>query len=133
MELFIILHCILDASPIPIGGRHAFVEEKRSTNSRGKLGFMLKLFSFEIGDMDSGMTGLEDVQTMGMAEATHGVISMAGTEFGNNRGSNRGGFSNRGADGYQRADSIGSNITHGGGMVINGTAKTVAPRVSAAA
>ena len=56
-------------------------------------------------------------------------------EFGN-RGNNRGGFSNRGGEGYQRTDSIGSNggrINRAGGMAVDGTAKNVAPRVSAAA
>lgn len=59
------------------------------------------------------------------------------TEFGNNRGSNRGGFSNRGGDGYQRADnnggSGGGRANRGGGMGVNGTAKTLPPRVSATA
>ncbi|KAI8523285.1 hypothetical protein RHMOL_Rhmol13G0061400 [Rhododendron molle] len=59
------------------------------------------------------------------------------TEFGNNRSSNRGGFSNRGGDGYQRADnnggSGGGRANRGGGMGVNGTAKTLPPRVSATA
>ncbi|GFZ02081.1 hypothetical protein Acr_15g0006900 [Actinidia rufa] len=55
------------------------------------------------------------------------------TEFGN-RGSNRGGFSNRGGDGYQRSDnmgSIGGRSNRGGGIVVNGTPKPAAPRMSA--
>ena len=74
------------------------------------------------------------------------------TEFGNrgssrsggysNRGgdgySNRGGdgYSNRGGDGYRRADKMGNNgdqANRTGGLGLNGTTKTTAPRVSATA
>ncbi|CAK7349394.1 unnamed protein product [Dovyalis caffra] len=57
-------------------------------------------------------------------------------EFGN-RGSNRGGgYSNRGGDGYRRADKMGNNggrANRAGGLGLNGTAKTTTPRVSATA
>lgn len=77
------------------------------------------------------------------------------TEFGNRGGSrgggysNRGGggggdgypnrgdgYSNRGGDGYRRADKMGNNggrANRTGGLGLNGTAKTTAPRVSATA
>ena len=58
------------------------------------------------------------------------------TEFVN-RGSNRGVFSNRGGDGYQRSDDnmggTGGRANRGGGMAVNGTPKPAAPPVSATA
>ncbi|GFY80860.1 adaptin family protein [Actinidia rufa] len=51
------------------------------------------------------------------------------TEY-TNRGYNQGGFSNRGPNGYQRD---GSHMNRGGGMVVNGTSRTVATRVFATA
>ena len=68
------------------------------------------------------------------------------TEFGNRGGSRGGGYSNRGGDGYsnrggggdgyRRADKMGNNggrANRSGGLGLNGTAKTTAPRVSATA
>lgn len=51
-----------------------------------------------------------------------------------NRGGNRGGSSNRGGDGYQRSDSNGGRMSRTGASGMpNGTAKNMAPRVSATA
>jgi len=126
----------IEASPVTIGGRPAFVEEKRSTNSRGS----------NRGRFVNGRgSGFRNEGVRG-GRGNYGGSGGRGynrgdfngrTEFGNNRGSNRGGFSNRGGDGYQRADnnggSGGGRANRGGGMGVNGTAKTLPPRVSATA
>ncbi|CAL5427143.1 hypothetical protein CsSME_00041500 [Camellia sinensis var. sinensis] len=126
----------IEASPVTIGGRQAFVEEKRSTNSR---------VNNNRGRFSTGRgSGFRNEGVRGRANYGSGRGYNRGdfngrTEFGNNRdrGSNRGGFSSRGGDGYQRSDSMGSNgggrANRGGGMAVNATAKTVAPRVSATA
>lgn len=126
----------IEASPVTIGGRPAFVEEKRSTNSRGS----------NRGRFVNGRgSGFRNEGVRG-GRGNYGGSGGRGynrgdfngrTEFGNNRGSNRGGFSNRGGDGYQRSDnnggSGGGRANRGGGMGVNGTAKTLPPRVSATA
>lgn len=56
-------------------------------------------------------------------------------EFGNRSG-NRGGFSSRGGDGYQRTDHMGSNggrVNRASGLTVNVTARTTAPRIPATA
>lgn len=56
-------------------------------------------------------------------------------EFGNRSG-NRGGFSSRGGDGYQRTDQMGSNggrVNRAGGLTENATARATAPRIPATA
>uniref|UniRef100_A0A5B6Z364 Putative G3BP-like protein isoform X2 n=2 Tax=Davidia involucrata TaxID=16924 RepID=A0A5B6Z364_DAVIN len=121
----------IEASPIMIGGRQAYVEEKRSTNSRVN----------NRGRLPTGRGSSfrnEGVRWRGNYGGGRGYSRgdfNGRTEFGN-RGSNRGGFSNHGGDGYQRADNMGSNggrVNRAGGMAVNGTAKTMAPRVSATA
>ncbi|XP_059660094.1 nuclear transport factor 2-like isoform X2 [Cornus florida] len=116
----------IEASPIMIGGRRAVVEEKRSTSSRANNRARLP------AGRGSGFRN-DGVQGRGNYGGSRGYSrgDVGGRiEFGN-RGSNRGEFSNRGSDGYQRADNHGSNggrMNRAGGM-----AKTMAPRVSASA
>ncbi|KAA8543519.1 hypothetical protein F0562_021727 [Nyssa sinensis] len=121
----------IEASPITIGGWQAYVEEKRSTNSRvntnrGRLPNGRGSSFRSDGARGRGYYGGNRGYSRGDFNGRN--------EFGN-RGSNRGGFSNRGGDGYQRADNTGNNggrMNRAGGMA-NGTAKTMAPRVSASA
>ncbi|PSS14104.1 G3BP-like protein [Actinidia chinensis var. chinensis] len=113
----------IEASPITIGGRQAFVEEKRSTNSRvSNRGRFPPGRGY--GFRNDGGRG---IYGSGRGYSRSDVNGR--TEYAN-RGYNRGGFSNRGPDGYQRD---GSRMNRGGGMVANGTARTMAPRVSATA
>ncbi|XAR58752.1 hypothetical protein NMG60_11014278 [Bertholletia excelsa] len=114
----------IEASPIAIGGRQAFVEEKRSTNSRVN----------SRGRFSAGRgSGFRNDGPRGRGGYGSGGRGYARGDFNGrsdfNRGSNRGGFSNRGADGYNNS----SRTNRGGGMSVNGTAKTVAPQVSATA
>ncbi|XP_057781028.1 nuclear transport factor 2-like isoform X2 [Salvia miltiorrhiza] len=119
----------LEASPVAIGGRQAFVEEKRSTNSRGS----------NRGRFQSGRgSGFRNEGVRGRGGYGGGRGYNRGdfngrSEFGN-RGGNRGGSANR--DGYQRSESFNSN---GGGRtnraagMANGNTKNTTPRVSATA
>ncbi|KAF7120831.1 hypothetical protein RHSIM_Rhsim13G0049400 [Rhododendron simsii] len=125
----------IEASPVSIGGRPAYVEEKRSTNSRGKLGNNRGRFVNGRGSgfRNEGVRGRGNYGGSGGRGYNRGDFN-GRTEFGNNRSSNRGGFSNRGGDAYQRADNNGGGrANRGGGMGVNGTAKTLPPRVSATA
>ncbi|XP_059626238.1 nuclear transport factor 2-like isoform X2 [Cornus florida] len=121
----------IEASPIMIGGRQAYVEEKRSTNSRVNSRVRLP------NGRGSGFRN-EGVRGRGNYGGGRGYSRgefNGRTEFGN-RGGNRGGFPNRGGEGYQRTDSMGSNgsrMNRASGMAVNGTAKTMAPQVSATA
>ncbi|KAI3450834.1 hypothetical protein Pfo_007499 [Paulownia fortunei] len=118
----------LEASPVAIGGRQAFVEEKRSTNSRGN----------NRGRFQSGRgSGFRNEGVRGRWNYGGGRGYNRGdfngrSEFGN-RGGNWGGSSNR--DGYQRSENVNSNggrMNRTGGMA-NGSAKNMTPRVSATA
>ncbi|KAL2239678.1 UNVERIFIED_CONTAM: Nuclear transport factor 2 [Sesamum indicum] len=118
----------LEASPVAIGGRQAFVEEKRSTNSRGN----------NRGRFQSGRgSGFRNEGVRGRGNYGGGRGYNRGDfggrgDFGN-RGGNRGGSSNR--DGYQRSENVNSNggrVNRAGGMA-NGSAKNMTPRVSATA
>ncbi|XP_052184822.1 nuclear transport factor 2-like isoform X2 [Diospyros lotus] len=116
----------IEASPIAIGGRQAYVEEKRSTNSR-----VNNRGRFPTG-RGSGFRN-EGARGRGNYGSGRGYNRdfNGRSDFGN-RGNSRGVFSNRGAEGYQRADNMGNNggrMNRGGGMAVNGTAKTV-PHVS---
>ncbi|KAL6967983.1 myosin ATPase [Sarracenia purpurea var. burkii] len=126
----------MEASPIPIGGRQAFVEEKRSTNSR---------VNNNRGRFPSGRGyGFRNDGVRGRGNYGSGRGYNRGdfggrNEFGN-RGSNRGGFSNRGPDGYQRgadnnmgSSSAGRTNRGSGAVVVGETTKALAPRVSATA
>lgn len=107
----------LEASPVMIGGRQAYVEEKKSTNSR---------VSFRGRNFGGRGPGFRN-------EGTRGGRG----NYGNSRGyNNRGEFNNksdfgsrgnsRGGGGYQ---STSSRSNRGGGMI----AKTGPPHVSATA
>ncbi|KAL0369422.1 UNVERIFIED_CONTAM: Nuclear transport factor 2 [Sesamum angustifolium] len=118
----------LEASPVTIGGRQAFVEEKRSTNSRGN----------NRGRFQSGRgSGFRNEGVRGRGNYGGGRGYNRGdfsgrSEFGN-KGGNRGGPSSR--DGYQRSENINSNggrVSRTGGMA-NGSAKSTTPQVPATA
>ncbi|XP_042043553.1 nuclear transport factor 2-like [Salvia splendens] len=115
----------LEASPVTIGARQAFVEEKRSTNTRNSKG------RFQPG-RGSGFR-YEGVRGRG--------------NYGGGRGYGRGDFNGRGEfggrggrssnrDGYQRSENMSSNgggrMNRTGGLT-NGNTKSMAPRVSATA
>ncbi|KAL6506535.1 hypothetical protein OROGR_024716 [Orobanche gracilis] len=127
----------LEASPVSIGGRQAFVEEKRSTNSRGN----------NRGRFQSGRDfGFRNEGARGRG----GNYGGGGGGRGYNRGdfNGRNEFGNRGGnsrnhDGYQRSENSNNNSNNGGGRMNragggNGTAngaaaKNMTPRVSATA
>lgn len=139
----------LEASPVMINGFRVVVEEKRSTsrgNNRGRYPS-----GSGAGYKNEGMRARGN-----LGGKVYGRIDIGNrTEFGNRGGSrgggysNRGGggggdgypnrgdgYSNRGGDGYRRADKMGNNggrANRTGGLGLNGTAKTTAPRVSATA
>ncbi|XP_077250257.1 nuclear transport factor 2-like isoform X2 [Tasmannia lanceolata] len=121
----------IEASPIMIGGRQVYVEEKRTTstsrvNNRGR---------FLPG---RGGGGFRHDGGRGRGNYTSARYYSRG-DFNNrsdfvNRGASRGGSSSRGGDGgYQRFDDMGNNS--GRMNRPNGFAapKSVAPRVSASA
>ncbi|KAL3828921.1 hypothetical protein ACJIZ3_017723 [Penstemon smallii] len=117
----------LEASPVMIGGRQAFVEEKKSTNSRGN----------NRGRFQSGrVSGFRNEGARGRGNYGGGRGYNRGGDFNgrNDFGSRGGRSSNR--DGYQRADHFNGN---GGGRVnrtggvANGGVKNMMPRVSATA
>ncbi|KAG8371720.1 hypothetical protein BUALT_Bualt13G0117500 [Buddleja alternifolia] len=128
-----------EASPVLIGGRHAVIEEKRSTSSRGN-----NRGRFQYG-RGSGFRN-DGVRGRGNYGGGRGGYYRGGdfngrSDFVNrggnggdlngrsdfvNRGGNRGGASNR--DGYQRVD----RMNRPGGMA-NANAKNMTPRVSATA
>ncbi|KAK4268250.1 hypothetical protein QN277_024932 [Acacia crassicarpa] len=118
----------LEASPVFIGGRKVFVEEKRSTNR----GNSRPRFS-------SGGRGVGYKNDGGRGRGNHGN----GRNYGRgdfNRGEsgyrngNRGGYYNRGNNGYQRVDHIGNNggrVNRNGGLAINSMAKATSVAASA--
>ncbi|CAK9182045.1 unnamed protein product [Ilex paraguariensis] len=116
----------IEASPIAIGGLQAVVEEKRSTSRGNGRGRFLSGRGF--GFRNEGARGRGNYgggRGYGRGDFT------SRNDFGN-RSSNP----NRGGDGYQRADNVGRNggrTNRAGGGSVNGTAKNMAPRVSATA
>ncbi|XP_073058255.1 nuclear transport factor 2-like [Primulina eburnea] len=119
----------LEASPVTISGRQAFVEEKRSTNSRGNFR----------GRFQTGRgSGFRNEGVRGRGNYGGGGRGYSRGDFNGrsdfvNRGGNRGGSSNH--DGYQRSDNAYGNrgrMNRPGGMG-NGSAKNMTPRVSATA
>ncbi|KAL3850422.1 hypothetical protein ACJIZ3_012304 [Penstemon smallii] len=130
----------LEASPVAIGGRQAFIEEKRSTNSRG---------NNNRGRFQSGRgSGFRNEGGRGRGNYGGGRGfnnnnnrangdfngNRANGDFNGNKGGNRGGGSSN-RDGYQRPDNVNSNggrVNRNGGMA-NGNAKFTAPRVPATA
>ncbi|VFQ86315.1 unnamed protein product [Cuscuta campestris] len=122
----------IEASPIIIDGCQALVEEKRSTNSRGNNRRFFQGrgngFRTEGGRGRGGYGG---------GRGGYNREFNGRNDYGGNRGGNRGGPSNRGGGGdalYQRVDNGGrTNRAAGSGGMPNGTAKTMAPHVSATA
>ncbi|CAN4098585.1 unnamed protein product [Withania somnifera] len=106
----------IEASPILIGERQAVVEEKRSTNSRVN----------SRGRFQSGR-GAGFRNDGGRGRGNYG----GGRGYGRDDFNGRNEFNNRGGNRYRRADNTGVRMNRGGGMP-NGTAKTQAPRYSAA-
>ncbi|XP_019178704.1 PREDICTED: putative G3BP-like protein isoform X8 [Ipomoea nil] len=121
----------IEASPVAVGGRQVVVEEKRSTtNPRGNNRRFLS--GRGSGFRSEGVRGRGNYG--GGRGYNRGEFNSR-NEFSNRVG-NRGGSSNRGGDGYQRADHAGNNggrVNRVGGMPPYGTAKDMAPRVSATA
>ncbi|KAE8730580.1 Nuclear transport factor 2 family protein with RNA binding domain [Hibiscus syriacus] len=109
----------IEASPINIGGRKAVVEEKRST-SRGNRGRSSS--GSRVGYRNEGARGRGNY---------NGGRGYGRGEFGN-RSNNRGGYFNRGGDGYQRGEHMG-NGNGGRESRTGGLAKNVAPTLSAPA
>ncbi|XP_059429393.1 nuclear transport factor 2 [Corylus avellana] len=129
------VQCAIEASPIVINGRQAVVEEKRST-SRGN---SKSRFSSgrTVGYRNEGLRGRGNGNYGGGRGGGYGRGDFNGrAEFGNRNG-NRGGFSSRGGDGYQRTDHMGSSnggrVNRAGGLTVNATARTTAPRIPATA
>ncbi|XP_019178699.1 PREDICTED: putative G3BP-like protein isoform X3 [Ipomoea nil] len=122
----------IEASPVAVGGRQVVVEEKRSTtNPRGNNNRRF-LSGRGSGFRSEGVRGRGNYG--GGRGYNRGEFNSR-NEFSNRVG-NRGGSSNRGGDGYQRADHAGNNggrVNRVGGMPPYGTAKDMAPRVSATA
>ncbi|XP_049410926.1 nuclear transport factor 2-like isoform X2 [Solanum stenotomum] len=115
----------IEASPILIGGRQAYVEEKKSTNYRGH---------FRGRFPSGGGSGYRNYGVRGRGNYGGGR-GYARDDFGeraefNNRGGHRRWPSNRGGDGYQsyqRTDNSGGYVvrTNRGGGMLNGTAKHI--------
>ncbi|GLU03859.1 hypothetical protein SLE2022_210330 [Rubroshorea leprosula] len=128
----------IGASPITIGGKKAVVEEKRSTrvNNRAR-----SSAGSGAGYRNDGARGRGNY---GGGRGYNRGDFGSRAEFGNRNGS-RGGFPNRGGDGYQRdhggdgyqrVNHVGGNgggRVNRSGLAVNAAAKNVAPRVSARA
>lgn len=121
----------IEASPVTVGGCQAFAEEKRSRGNRGR---------YATGRSGGGFRN-EVVRGRGNfgggGRGYNRTDFNARPEFGNRGGGGggRGGYQNRGTDGFQRAaDQAGSNgggrSSRAGGTSVNATAKSVAQRVS---
>ncbi|XP_010274054.1 PREDICTED: ras GTPase-activating protein-binding protein 1-like [Nelumbo nucifera] len=115
----------IEASPIMIGGRQAFVEEKRASSSR---------VNNNRGRFPPGRgNGFRNDGARGRGNYGGGR-GFGRNDFNNrnefirNGGGSRGGSSSRGADG-----GYGSRMNRAGGLAVNGMSKSVAPRVPATA
>ncbi|KAJ9543454.1 hypothetical protein OSB04_023161 [Centaurea solstitialis] len=147
----------IEASPVAMGTRHAVVEEKRSTNSKGKFFLLLdiernhiieKIFNIYKGFKTGGARGRFPIGR-GSGFRNEGMRGGRGNFGGGGRG-----YNNRGGDFGGGRNDYGSNRgggrggappSRGGGgdgyqrermnrgMGVNGTAKNMAPRVPATA
>ncbi|CAL9078226.1 unnamed protein product [Musa textilis] len=106
------VQCAIEASPRMIGGRQAFVEEKRPNSSRGNSRGRF-LPGRGGGYRNDGMRGRGNYGGgRGYGRADYGYRS----DFGHRGGGVRGGYSNRGGDvGYQRVDPASGGGGGGGG------------------
>ncbi|KAJ8466619.1 hypothetical protein OPV22_029171 [Ensete ventricosum] len=118
------VQCAIEASPVMIGGRQAFVEEKRPNSSRGNSRGRF-LPGRGGGYRNDGMRGRGNYGGgRGYGRLDYGYRS----DFGH-RGGVRGGYSNRGGDvGYQRVDpaSGGGRGSRSGSNVSNWSSRNVA-------
>ncbi|XP_076886081.1 nuclear transport factor 2-like isoform X2 [Bidens hawaiensis] len=114
----------IEASPVIIGGRNTVAEEKRSTYSKGARG------RFPVGRGGGGFRneGLRGRGNYGGGRGYNRVGEFGGgrNDYGGNRGGVPGGAPPNRGDGYHR-----ERVNRG--VVVNGTAKNMAPRVSATA
>ncbi|CAK8541464.1 unnamed protein product [Lathyrus sativus] len=101
-EVLSAVYKALEVSPVLINGRQVIVEEKRSTN-RGYRG----RFSSGRAPGFRGEGGTRGRGNYGNGRS-FGRGDFNGREYGYRNG-NRGGFSSRGGDGYQRNDHMGTN------------------------
>ncbi|XP_047944106.1 nuclear transport factor 2-like isoform X2 [Salvia hispanica] len=120
----------LEASPVTIGARKAFVEEKRSTNTRGNPKGRFQPGRGSGGFRNEGVRGRGNYG--GGRGYGRGDFNGRGGEFGGRGGRS----SNR--DGYQRSENMsnngGSHMNRTGGFPNGNTnSVAVAPRVSATA
>ncbi|KAE9622145.1 putative RNA recognition motif domain, nuclear transport factor 2, NTF2-like protein [Lupinus albus] len=134
----------LEASPILINGRHAVVEEKRSTN-RGNSRIRFPTGRAP-GYRSEGPRGRGGNYGNGRGYGRGGGDFNVRGDHGYRNG-NRGGFSNRVSDsGYQRNDHMGTNggrndhmgasggrVNRTGGSAVNAPPKTTTVRVPASA
>ncbi|XP_020571961.1 ras GTPase-activating protein-binding protein 1-like [Phalaenopsis equestris] len=100
----------IEASPVLIGGRQAYVEEKRANDSRvnNRARFAPGRGGGFRGDGMRGRRGYGGGRGYGRGDYNNRA------DFGN-RGGRGGGASGRGGDvGYQRVDQMGSNAARGG-------------------
>ncbi|KAM1212208.1 hypothetical protein ACFX13_003880 [Malus domestica] len=119
----------MEASPIVIGGRQVFVEEKRSTRGRGRFSGRGNGNGYRT-EGPRGRGGYGGGRAYGRGDFNGGRGDFK-SDYGS-RSSNRGGSSGRGGDGYQRSDN-GGRVNRSGGVAVNAAAKTTAPQVSASA
>ncbi|KAL3649288.1 hypothetical protein CASFOL_005691 [Castilleja foliolosa] len=120
----------LEASPVAISGRQAFIEEKRSTSSRGN---NRPRFQSGRGSVfrNDGVRGGRSNYGGGRGYNNKGDFNRGNFV---NRAGNRGGPSNR--EDYQKPENSMSNgglRMHRANGMVNGDAKNMAPRVSATA
>lgn len=113
----------IEASPVMVGARHAVVEEKRSTNSKGgnRGRFVVGRGS---GFRNEGMRGRGN---FGGGRGYNRVGDFGGgrNDYGYNRGGSRGGAaSNRGGDGFHRDNNGGGRVNRG--VDVNGSARNMA-------
>ncbi|KAG5514816.1 hypothetical protein RHGRI_036012 [Rhododendron griersonianum] len=115
----------IEASPVSVGGCQVYVEEKRSTNSRGKLGLlMVKNYAFStkllVGLEKDTLPGIaycmeanvEAIELLVLAGGGMGLVGNNRRRFVNGRGSGfwmegvrgRGNYGGSGGRGYNRGD-----------------------------
>lgn len=103
----------IEASPVRIGEHQAYIEEKRSPNSRGNNNRGRFMNGRGGNFRNEGGRGRGN---FGGGRGYNRTDFNNRSEFGNRSGG-RGGYQNRGGDGYQRSDIAGSNgsrMTRGG-------------------
>ncbi|XP_076921770.1 nuclear transport factor 2-like [Bidens hawaiensis] len=115
----------IEASPVVIGGRNTVAEEKRSTSSKGKSRGRFPVGRGGDGFRNEGMRGRGNYGG-GRGYNRAGDFGGGRNDYGGNKGGGRGGAPPNRGDGYQT-----ERVSRG--VVVNGTTKSMAPRVSATA